>query len=289
MINYLPKRNELNKGQAVLAILLVMTVILVIGLSVASRSVTDIKISQQSQESARALWVAQGGLEQAMKGNVSIGVGSSEQQLNGVKYFVTKTDIGGSQEIVLGPASADNPVTLWLIGHDSSGQFSAVGKYSGSNLRFFWGENTGPVSQTSPALEVTLIYKNNTSGVYYSERYVYDVPGVSRTQPTNFAVASTTCPAVSGKTFDFCTPVITLPSSATNTLYLVRLKLLFNTGSAQPIGVLGDQALPSQGSCFESTATIEESGVSRKLRQCQSFKTTPSIFDYVLFSGGNIE
>ncbi|MBU3957074.1 hypothetical protein KKI19_02265 [Patescibacteria group bacterium] len=43
-----------SSGQALLIILLVMAVALTIGLSVVSRSITDIRISQEQEQSARA-------------------------------------------------------------------------------------------------------------------------------------------------------------------------------------------------------------------------------------------
>jgi len=52
-----------NSGQALLIILLIMAVALTIGLSVVSRSVTDIRISQEQEESARVFSAAEAGLE----------------------------------------------------------------------------------------------------------------------------------------------------------------------------------------------------------------------------------
>lgn len=269
MQKVLPRQSSSKEGQVVLIVLLVMSVILVVGLSIASRSVTDIKISQQSQEAARALWVAQAGLEEAMKSNRSI-ASSEEKKLSGVDYSVTKTGIGGAAEFVFpGNFGPDEPATLWLDG------------YAGSSLTFFWGKEIPPVfSDTTPALEATLIYKAGVN--YLTKRYVYD-PYQNRSTKTNFndVVFGGSC----GDTnFAFNSGAINIPASS----YLVRLKLLFND-TAQPIGVRGNAVLPPQGNCFDSTATVPESGVSRKLRQCQLYSTTPPIFDNVLFSGSNIQ
>lgn len=288
---FLPVQKKLNEGQAVLAILLVMAVFLVVGLSIVSRSVTDIKISQQSQESARALWVAQGGLEQAIKGNRSVGSPQSPQDLGGVKYSVTKSSLTGLGGEFTHPVNlgADEPTIFWLINHDdSTGQISSGG-YTGNSLSFFWGKEGTPDNNAyTPALEATLLYKDQ-AGAFLLRRYAYDPnsAGTGRSK-TNFSAASLNCPPFgSGKKFAFCTDSISLPSSVT--LYFVRLKLLFNTDTSHPVGVKGNADLPQQGNCFEASAVIEESGVTRKLRQCQLWKITPPIFDYVLFSGGNIQ
>ncbi|MGB9585898.1 MAG: hypothetical protein ACPL7A_00585, partial [Anaerolineales bacterium] len=60
-----------NSGQALLIILLVMAVGLTIGLAVISRSVTDIRISRQEEESARMFSVAEAGIEEALKAGAS--------------------------------------------------------------------------------------------------------------------------------------------------------------------------------------------------------------------------
>lgn len=271
MQRILPRQKSSEEGQVVLIVLLVMSVILVVGLSIASRSVTDIKISQQSQEASRALWVAQAGLEEAMKSNRSI-ASSEEKKLSGVDYSVTKTGIGGGKEFVFpGNFEPDEPATLWLEGY-------------GGNLTFFWGKE-GTLNNTTPALEATLVYKN-AGGNFQTKRYVYD-PFSGRSPSTNFDGHVNTANCSTGEVnFAFCSNPVPLPGSITP--YFVRLKLLFND-TAQPIGVQGNAALPQQGNCFESSATVPESGVSRKLRQCQLYGTTPPIFDNVLFSGSNIQ
>ena len=269
MRKLLPGKKSSEKGQVVLIVLLIMSVILVVGLSIASRSVTDIKISQQSQEAARALWVAQAGLEEAIKSNRSIAVGE-KTPLGGVDYSVTRTGIGGGRDFVFpGNFEQDEPATLGLEGY-------------GGNLTFFWGkESPLPLSDTTPALEVTLFYENSGKK---TRRYVYD-PYSGRNPSTNFDgnVNTANC-STGGVNFAFCSNPTNLPSG---TLYFVRLKLLFND-TVQPIGVTGNKDLPSQGNCYESSATVAESGVTRKLRQCQLWGTTPSIFDNVLFSGNSL-
>jgi len=283
MQRILPERKTSKNGQVVLIVLLIMSVILVVGLSIASRSVTDIKISQQSQEAARALWVAQAGLEEAIKSNRTIAAGEGKE-LSGVDYSVTKTGIGAGTEFVFPESvAADKAVTLWLINHDTNGEISSEKFPGGGRLKFYWG-NDGTIDGTTPALEATVIYA--TGGNYRARRYPFD-PNSSR--GTNFSGAgdiSLGC-SLRGKSYAFCTTnQITLPGG---TPYFVRLKLLFSTNTPLPIAVSGNHDFPQQGNCYESSATIAESGVTRKLRQCQLWSTPPSVFDSVLFSGENIE
>jgi len=286
MQRILPERKTSKNGQVVLIVLLIMSVILVVGLSIASRSVTDIKISQQSQEAARALWVAQAGLEEAIKLNQPIGAGE-KQPLGGVEYSVSKVGIGAGQEFVFpGSVAADEATTFWLINHDDSGEISSEKFPGGGKLTFFWGKEGAPNdADTTPALEAILIFEDSGKK---TKHYVYDPNSSRRSSSTHFdSPSASACSAFGdGTKFAFCSDEVTIPDG---TPYLVRLKLLFNTNVSHPVGVKGNADFPQQGSCYESSATIAESGVTRKLRQCQLWSTPPSVFDSVLFSGENIE
>src|SRR4030067_2407301 len=72
-VKNLGKENYYQKGQALLIILLVLSVVLTLALSFVSRSVTDITITSQEEESVRALSAAEAGVEQALKTGVSTG------------------------------------------------------------------------------------------------------------------------------------------------------------------------------------------------------------------------
>jgi len=56
-----------NSGQIALVAVLIMTVLLTIGLAVITRSVTDIRISEETGESTRAFSAAEAGIEEALK------------------------------------------------------------------------------------------------------------------------------------------------------------------------------------------------------------------------------
>jgi len=293
MTKILPKNPSKEKGQTVLIILLIMAVLLTIVLSVASRTVTDVKISQQTQESARALWVAQAGLEQAMKANVSI----SEQELGdtGISYQVEKRVLGGGPELVFPQRiNADESVTLWLVEHDQeTGAINSDTHYPKTgSLTFYWSESRESLSGDDiPALEATVIYLDTSSPTrqFRSRKFVFE-PYLGRTPATNFVdVSSRGGGTVAGKTFSYSSTTVdlgTLPSI--HIPYLARIRVLFSP-APQAVGVRGGSALPSQGNCFEAIATVVESGITRKPTQCNLWKVTPQIFDYLLFSSETIQ
>jgi len=275
------------EGQVLLIILLVISVLLVVGLSIVSRSVTDIKISQQSQEAARALWIAQAELEKAIKANASIGT-TRDEGLN-VEYSVVKSDISGGEFIFPEKTNANESVTLWLVPHsETTGEIVAPATPAEYQARLprkvslYWAE-TG-----KPALEATLIYKN-AAGNFLFRRYVFDSDFTRADTQTYFTRASIIgCAPIKGKTLSFCSGKIDFPA---NTIpYLLRLRLLF-TATPQFIGAKSEDGkdFPVQGSCFDAMAKVSESGVTRRLSECRLWQTTPPIFDYLLFSGINIE
>lgn len=272
MAKNLPALRRYQSGQTVLIVLLAVAVIVTIGLSVVSRSVSDIKISQQSQESARAFWVAQAGLDKAIKSNVA-----TSGELNSVSYNVTSTGLGGSQEYIFpGRVSANDTVPLWLVGHNPDGTLNTASAYGGNSLDVYWGDGS-----EATALEATLIYESAGSKLF--KRFAFD--GTTRTPETSFTLVTGggILPA-SNKSFAYKS-TITFPSGVTK--YLLKLRLIYNTTS-QPIGILATANLPDQGKCFVSSASITESNVTRKLKECLIWPTTAGVFDYLLFSGGSI-
>ena len=277
-------RNQ--RGQALLIVVLVMAVALTIGLAVVSRSITDIKISRQEEESARVFSVAEAGIEEALK----LGSGTSGT-ISEISYTVSETGQGGGREFVF-PATinAGDTQTVWLVGHDN-GNLTETGRYTGNTIDLYWGnENQDPNQSTTPALEVSVIYKEGTS--YKLTRGAFD-PNSSRRNDNSFDEADVGSYSIGGKTFRFRKLGFTLLTLSGGTPYAIRLKLIYNNDQAQILGVAdnnadGAQNFPSQGKCYESTASLSTSGITRKVQQCQFHKTPPGIFDYVLFSEGGL-
>jgi len=267
------KKMRKNSGQALLVILLVMAVGLTVGLAVISRSITDISISRQEEESARVFSVAEAGIEQALKlgyapeGGIDVG---------GITATVTKTDLGKSLGFAFpGEYGVGDIQTLWLVEHKEDGSLDTSNKYSASTIEVYWGKEGGIV----PALEVTLIYEQ--SGVKIM-RWALD-PDPDSERDNNFDNDISPGSQLGGKSFKY-KKSLNLPCAVTGVLcYALRLRLLYNN-QPQILGVKGVSGLPSQGACYESTATNPQTGVTRKVRQCQLHKAPPEIFDYVLYS-----
>ena len=178
--------------------------------------------------------------------------------------------------------------------HDNDGNLTETGRYTGNTIDLYWGNEGQAADQaTTPALEATVIYKDGSN--YKIKRGAYDpYDGVDSSRNANgFDDADSAGGySVGVKTFQFRKTGFTLPALPLIP-YALRLKLIYNNDQAQILGVAdnnadGAQNFPSQGKCYESTASLSTSGITRKVQQCQFHKTPPGIFDYVLFSEGGL-
>lgn len=278
-----------NSGQALLIILLVMAVGLTIGLAVISRSVTDIGISRREEDSARVFSVAEAGIEEALRLGYAP---SGGVEIGGIRATVTQSKIGNSPQFVFPDEyEAGDVQTLWLVEHGEQGNLDLNNRYRGGSVEVYWGK---PGSTTIPALEVTLIY--NKGGVKIMRwaldpdmRWALD-PDIGRNNGFDKAISPGT--RLGGKDFGY-KKSLSLPCSQTEVIcYALRLRLLYND-QPQILGVDGgDREFPSQGVYFESVASTnnlnEEEKITKKVGRWQLYSSPPGIFDYVLYSEGDL-
>lgn len=270
-----------SSGQALLIILLIMAVALTIGLSVISRSITDIRISQEQEESARVFSAAEAGLESLLAtggapGTIGDFTITTDTQPRGDSYFFIfpKAIVAGDTQ------------TVWLVGHNSDGDPDpGVAQFSGTRLDVFWGNEGTPSDQNdTPALEATIFYKLGDS--FETIKYTSD-PHPTRRNQNNFSGSDLTInpSPIEDKQFSFQRRILNLPTN----MYVLRLKLIYNEGTDHILGVQGvGGTLPLQGNCYASTATSATTGISRKVEQCQFYPSLSGIFDYVLYSESSL-
>lgn len=294
----MPKK---QKGQVIIIILLILVVVLTVGLSIATRTVTDIKLAQQTELSSRAFNAAEAGIESVLAGqnpSGSVTVGSGGNTSN---YNVSVQTVGGAagQAFVFNKAIAkDDTQQIWFIGHntDNSLNLSDPKNFNSNQLWVFWGNTGQPTGNTSapvtPALEVTAIYKDSTG--YKLARGVYD-PNSSRVASNNFissgietAGGYTNSKIQFRKQIDLSLAPFSISGiGTTTTLYALRLRLLYNDSpqllGAQPF--TASDTFPTQGRLISSTGNA--GNVFRKVEVLESFPALPPIFDYVLFNGSS--
>lgn len=286
-----------QSGQALLIILLVMAVILTIGLSVVARSITDITISRKGEEAARAFSAAEAGIEQIL---IATDNGVSDN-VTGGSFTASKVDLsatGGTEFVIPSPVSAGEAVPVWFVEHSSTSELTCSGGncFTGDTIKVCWGEDDTLDNET-PAIEVSILYTNNGSGTDARvARAAYD-PKTDR--GNGFSAVDVGACTVAGKTFAFTKEIgmgllgVADRSSASSLNpgpQTVRLRLLYNTDQAHPVGVVvSDGTLPTQGKRFESTgySLLNQSPneATRKIEVYQLFSDLPPIFDFAIFSG----
>lgn len=269
-----------SQGQAVLIIVLLMAVALTVGVAIVSRSITDVKLSSQDEESARAFSAAEAGLDIYLSGDAATST-LSEGTIN---YSVTTSTLGESTSILFPKQlAAGESQSLWLVNHSEDGQIDASSYYSDSSITVYWG-NPGDTGDGSPALEATLFYKDFL-GDYKVTRWAFDAKKDIRNNnfSSSVTVNSEAIAGLQQTVVPAYSTTITLPSSP-NIPYLLNLKPLYNSDSVW-VGVKSSSGnFPAQATCYKSTAQIIASGVTRAVNQCRYFKTPGALFDYALFS-----
>ena len=263
--------NEFKKqsGQVLLVVVLVMVVSLTLGLSIASKSITNFKTSTEEADSQKALQAAEAGIERAVQNQTAIPTGTFESSSS---YTTSVSDTNLSSIILNGgnPLIRDEGIDLWLSNYPD---YSTPATGSISSFKIYWGTSSNTCdSLTSPvpAIEIAVISGTKDSPVL--TKYAYD-PCDTRRNSNKFWATSGSG-TVSDVQFNYSATV-----SVTNGL-IARIIPLYGNGV---IGVSSQTPFPSQGKVIVSTGT---SGTSKRV--VKVFQGHPAIpgefFPYNLFS-----
>lgn len=288
----MPKRNK-SQGQILIVILLIMVVALAIGLSVATRSLTNLRVSTQSEFSQRAFSAAEAGIEKALGsgnanfadnftvdvGGSSVAVDVTSQSLNYVESVLSS---GGVQEIKVDTADGRTANSIVL----------------------YWGNNATDSDEKTnqPSIEYTLIDVDGSNNVtipanagQVKGKAAYNPQGSGRSN--GFLVGDLPASGFSspgGKSFQAKTEIFLNPNTK-----LVRIRAIYNSATIYvESGTTSINAspaiIPQQVDVTVSKAQVpigEEGGQSNLTRAVQVVKSKPAlpaIFDYVLFGANGI-
>ncbi len=279
-----------NRGQVILIILLITTIGLTIGLSLVSRTISDIKVSTQITESSKAFSAAESGIEAALKGT-SVGGGGS-LNLSGTTANFAVSEYGNSSEpLVFKDVVSGDTRTIWLVKHNDDGGFDnppdTAGKYDSETIEICWGSKIlGEDPPTIPAIETTLLYYESGYKIGIA---AFDISASSRDNNFDDSAVKTgnsqkRCGSENRRynvllnfnsDFDAGGTRIAL---MVKPLYAEKTDIAFG---AHPSG--GDVEFPSQGKQIISTGTTT-SGAARKISVIQGYASIPSIFGYTIFT-----
>ena len=277
-----------ERGQVLLIVVLVMVVSLTIGLSVISRSITNVRTSTDEANSAEALAAAEAGIQQTLQSGAS-NTGSFS---NNNTQFSTTVEDAVTTNIPLNNGSVvikDEGIDLWLVPHDSDGNPDYSTPWgSNATVSLYWGEiDSGLPSscdEYEAALEILVVSgtPNSNPASITAKRYAVDPCHlVDSTRTSNsFGDPSAVNGSFSAGGTQFRNRFDV--TNITNGLVIRIIPVYFNTViAAQPSG--GSPPLPSQGSIIVSTGTAGD--VKRKLNVFQGYSYLPIEFtSYGIFS-----
>lgn len=269
-----------ERGQILLIVVITMIVALTVGLTIASRTVTELRLSRQNEESQRAFNAAEAGIDRVLQQGGEI---TLEEELgNNSNFVVSATNYAGSNIILNNGQEVDQDVgaDLWLSDYPDF-----ANPITGS-LTIYWGtedqENCSESSPVRPALEIVLL-QGDIANPQIS-KYLYDTCS-SRTTGSLDAASYETFSGISGLPGEVFTNRITTPISVTNGIIMKIIPLYNSTivavsaedASGNPL------ALPSQGSVVESTGRSGEA--VRQITYYQSYPQMPiEVFPYSIIS-----
>lgn len=257
------KQRFKNRGQAVLIILLVVGVALGLGLSIISQSTTDVKISEQEQQAARAFNAAEAGIEEALK---DVAVGDYDLTVDGipVSYSVTGLDFIENQfkenetaQVLLGNTA--NTIRVEWVKEGNAVELPG-GSCSGAQARS---------NQTGASLLINVIASDGSITSY-------GLNACSLSGSNNMTNVGT------GGTDGF---LRRYDINVTASDEIMRIRPIYNTTSIRVAGQTSN--LPTQSFLIDSKAQVETQE-AKAIEVTRNEPASPSVFDYVLFSGQSL-
>jgi hypothetical protein len=250
-----------------LVVVLTMIVALTIGLSIASRTVTNLKISRQNEESERAFQAAEAGVAQVLQTGSAI----NYPNLSNDATYSTKVIHPGNTSFILNGGELvdqDSGLDVWLANYPDFNSGSMTGTIS-----IYWGTDnhtlcTAPTQGQSPlsvrpALEVAILSGNKLDPVL--TKYIYDAcPSriTSATTPGNFNAV----PAGSTIRFRY------VATFSVNLGLIMKVIPIFNSSKIFIVSESSGVNFPEQGTIVESTGTSGDT-----VRKIQYFSSHPQI------------
>lgn len=277
-------------GQALLIVIVALTIALVIGINASVRTITSLSRTSRTDSASRALAASEGGLERflvlskdamddAVAGNCPDLPNITEGELGGVSgcyvSFATDTDAIDSEAFVTVEAYAPDIYPFSL----ASGQIREINLegYTGTQVDLCWGPQTGSGSDLSFVLYSSngILQNNLVRGTNPPINPDYDANGTIPTNSSNSGYSSG------------CRR-ITLPSDGSAFGLRVR-----SIGGDSNIGAFGvnNHTLPLQGYKITSIGKlVQQSNIvaTRKLQMIRTLPYLPGAFDFSYYTYGDI-
>lgn len=268
------KINSSSSGQVLLLVVIVMVVVLTVGLSVASRTITNLKLAKQDEDSQKAFQAASAGIDKYINASAS---NPAQETLLSSKFDTNITNVGGGvTSLILNnneKVDQDRGIDVWLSNYPDY-----TSPYTGS-FTVYWATatetncNAGAGSATSPALEILLLHNTRNSPIL--AKYVYDACP-ARISGNGFASPAVGPVTINGTVFQYR---VALPA-ITNGL-IMKIIPVYNSTRIAIVGSF--PGFPPQGKLIESVGTAGDT--TRKISYYESYPQIPNeIFPYAILS-----
>jgi len=281
----------MRSGQALVLVMMVLSVALTVGLSIATRSTNEVKITSAQEESARALEAAEAGLEKALGGTLQTGGYPQPTLGSGAIYVVAPTPavMGKIKEYIIPYQLVEGQIATVDLTH----YVRDAADPDRLRIRFCWGTNG---SLVQAALEAALYYED--AGKIKIGRLIYDplFGNVNRFATSSLPGGSFTgqlnkCPKdfKYTKLADFSSFGPNVVNAIDNTkLKMLRLRLMFNGSNSEPVALetAGQGDFGRQG--YEYTSVGSAGTSTQKIRAVDLNYDLPMMFDNAAFSGTSL-
>lgn len=284
-----------------------MVIALTVGLSVASKSITNLRTATDEASSQKAFSAAEAGVEQILKLKIDPGgsiAGSFSENSANYSAKITSEKLSGLEVSLNGgnPINQDDGTDVWLLDHNLDDNSINYNESSGwrklqkdQDLYFYWGDKGAANCPNEPALELIVVTKDmGNNKPYELTRYAFDpCSGRITNNTSNYSKIDFDGGSTDGKTYPYKVKITIPKGDGKNKGVMVRVIPLYS-GSYVGVKVpwpCNDNSppnntycyLPIQGKRIESTGKVGET--ARKVVYYQGYPKLPSeFFQYVLFS-----
>ncbi len=269
-MRHIPLKDPYQKGQVLLISLLVLVVAVTVGLSVATRSISTLRMTSAEDSSQRAFSAAEAGIEQALTATVNTTLTGN---LTNNSAFTTSTSVLSGDNFLVNNGSfilKDDPVDVWLSSYPDY-----ISPWTGT-LSIYWGSSGDAcvdkpeTSNSMTALEVVLISGTKVAPVI--NHFAFDPCATRRNSYNNFSPVLAGG-VIGGKSFAHS---VNIPVSSG---LLARVIPLY---AGTRIGIAGTD-LPPQGTIISSVGN--SGGTQRKIVSFRGYPTAPiELYPFLIFA-----
>ncbi|PWU22891.1 hypothetical protein C5B42_04885 [Candidatus Cerribacteria bacterium 'Amazon FNV 2010 28 9'] len=256
---------ESRKGQVGIIILLIVVVMSTIGISVVSRSSTDVSISQSSEDANRVLDAAESGVEKALSDTHALDP-SIPGQVTGSINSINNIAVNYTVDRLF--------TTDTVLDEGSSVGIDLTGAINGDALNIYWSKEQNCTQ--NPASLIITIYNKVGSAVTYRKSYL------AACAQNHSGDGFTSITANGGATGFLRFDQLALQTGDV----FARIRSIYNQTELSITGA--GWTLPVQQFRIVSIAQGTVGTQTKEVQVDRGLPTAPAVFDYALYSGTGI-